>query len=147
VGNATSLSNLAASLREQGKHDEAAALLNDAIAFTREAPGDNDQSLGRLQYQLGRVYLARRDWAEAEKLLRDALSRQEQAGPPGDWRIAGTKSALGAAITPLRKFDEAERLLTEAGSVLKDVPGRQGREAAETRTRLAALHDARSSRR
>jgi serine/threonine protein kinase len=145
ASNANSMSNLAASLREQGRYDEATALLNDAIAFTREGLGENDPSLGRLHDQLGRVYLARRDWTTAETLLRDALIRQQHASPPGDWRVAATKSALGAAIVPVQRFDEAERLLTEAANVLKDVPGRQGREAAATRARLAALHLARST--
>jgi hypothetical protein len=33
-------------------------------------------------------------------------------------------------------------MLLDAGSVLKDVPGRQGREAKATRARLAALYEA-----
>jgi hypothetical protein len=67
--------------------------------------------------------------------------------PETDWRVAATKSALGASLIELRKFDEAQRLLTDARGVLKDVPGRQGREAAATRQRLAALDRARPSRR
>jgi serine/threonine protein kinase/Tfp pilus assembly protein PilF len=146
ASNANSMSNLAASLREQGRYDEATAVLSDAIAFTREGLGENHPSLGRLHDQLGRVYLAQRDWTTAEKLLRDALIRQQHASPPDDWRLAATKSALGAAIFNLQMFDEAERLLTEAASGLKDVPGRQGREASATRARLAALHVARTAR-
>lgn len=83
----------------------------------------------------------------AETVLRDALNRQQQRSPAQDWRIAATKSALAAALTPLQKYDEAERLLVEASRGLKDLPGAQGREAAATRARLAALHDARSARR
>jgi serine/threonine protein kinase/uncharacterized protein HemY len=144
ASNANSMSNLAVALREQGRHDEALALLNDAIAFTREGLGDNDPSLGRLIYQLGRTLLARREWTRAESTLRDALRRQAQSSTQ-EWRVAATKSALAAALTPQRKLDEAEVLLTEASAVLKDVPGRQGREAAATRVRLASLHAARQA--
>ena len=145
VSNATSLHNLSVSLREQGRLDEAAAALDDAIAFTREGLGDDDPSLGRLHFQLGRVHLARREWTTAERLLRDALTRQQKTLPATDWRVAATKSALGASLIELRQFDEAHRLLTDASAVLKDVPGRQGREAAAARQRLAALGRARTS--
>jgi tetratricopeptide (TPR) repeat protein len=142
-----SMMNLAVSLREQGRLDEAAAQLTDAIAFTREGLGDDDPSLGRLHFQLGRVHLAKREWTTAETLLRDALTRQQKTLPAQDWRVAATKSALGAALTSLHKYDEAAGLLQDASGVLKDVPGRQGREAAATRVRLAALERARAARR
>jgi tetratricopeptide (TPR) repeat protein len=143
---ASGMSNLAVSLREQGRYDEAATLLTDAIAFTRDGLGENDPTLGRLYYQLGRVYMARRDWVAAEAMLRDALQRQQRS-PAQDWRVAATKSALGAALIPLHHYDEAERLLRDAAETLKDVPGTQGREAAATRARLAELQLARNSRR
>ncbi|HET7699098.1 MAG TPA: serine/threonine-protein kinase [Vicinamibacterales bacterium] len=145
VGNVPSLHNLSVSLREQGRLDEAAAVLNDAIAFTRESLGDDNPGLGRLHFQLGRVHLARKDWTTAEHLLRDALTRQQRTLPADDWRTAATRSALGAALTPLGRYDEAARLLEEAARVLKDVPGRQGREAAAARARLAALDRARAA--
>jgi tetratricopeptide (TPR) repeat protein len=135
--------NLAVSLREQGKYDEAARLLDDALAIVREAPGDNDVAIARLQYQRARVHLARRDAAAAEVLLRDALQRQQRRLGPADWTIAATRSTLGAALTARAQYDEAERLLLDATAVLKDVPGRQGREAAAARARLADLRAAR----
>jgi serine/threonine protein kinase/Tfp pilus assembly protein PilF len=147
ASNATSMSNLAIALRGQGRLDEAAALLKDAIAFTREGLGDDIPALGRLNYQLGLVHLARRDWTTAEALLRDALTRQQQTLQLQDWRIAATKSALAEALTALQRFDEADRLLDEAIAGLKDVPGRQGRAAAAARDRRAALDRARAARR
>jgi hypothetical protein len=59
-----------------------------------------------------------------------------------DWRVGVTKSLLGEALTALGRYEEAERMLLDAGSGLKDVPGRQGREAKATRARLAALYEA-----
>jgi hypothetical protein len=72
------------------------------------------------------------------------LTLQQAALPADDWLLAATRSALGASLIELKQLDEAERLLTEASAVLKDVPGREGREAAATRDRLAALAQARS---
>ena len=147
AGSLSAMHNLSVSLREQGRLDEAVAILTDAIAITRERLGDDNPNLARLNFQLGRVHLVRKDWPTAEPLLRDALRRQQQTLLPNDWRMAATKSALGAALTPLRNFEEADRLLKEAIAVLKDVPGRQGREAAAARERLAALDRARTAHR
>jgi serine/threonine protein kinase/Tfp pilus assembly protein PilF len=136
------LANLAASLRAQGKLADAAVLLNEALTLTREGLGDTHPSIAGLLFHLGSVHLARHDAAGAEELLRDALRRQRVVLPPDDWRLAATKSALGASLTARGRYREAETLLVEANGVLKDVPGRQGREAAATRDRLVALYDA-----
>jgi tetratricopeptide (TPR) repeat protein len=142
-----SLGNLATALREQGKLEDAAALFEEALARAREGPGDNDPAVAKQSVNVARVHLLRRDYAAAETLLRDALLRQQRTMRADDWRLAATRSALGAALIGLAQYDEAERLLTAAQAVLKDVPGRQGREAAATRERLATLTDARRSAR
>jgi serine/threonine protein kinase/tetratricopeptide (TPR) repeat protein len=139
----TNMGNLAVALREQQRYDEAAALLTEALALTREGAGEQDADIARLAFQLGRVHLARHEPAVAERLLRDALERQVATTVPDDWRLAATKSALGEALTALGQYDQAERLLTDAAAHLRDAPGRQGREAAATRDRIAALHTAR----
>ena len=128
---------------EQQRYDEAESLLTEGLTITRGAIGNHDASIARLSFQLARVRLAHGDAAAAEALLRDALTRQLATLPPDDWITAATKSTLGGALTRLGQYDEAEQLLTDAGVVLKDVPGRQGREAAATRERLAALTEAR----
>jgi tetratricopeptide (TPR) repeat protein len=136
---ANNVVNLSSSLIEQRRYAEAEPLLAEALAFTGAAAGNHDAAMARLAFQLARIRLAQEDPAGAEALLRDALSRQSRALPAGDWVTAATQSALGAALTGLGRYDEAEHWLTEASLVLKDVPGRQGREAAVTRDRLTAL--------
>ena len=142
---ATTMGNLGSSLREQGKLDEAERLFTDAIAYTRTGAGDNETAIARLTYGLARVHLARRDFVTAERLLRDALITQERKLPADDYRLAATKSALGAALAGVGQYDSAERLLVDASTTLKDVPGRQAREAALTRERLAALRRIRTA--
>jgi serine/threonine protein kinase/tetratricopeptide (TPR) repeat protein len=139
-----SLGNLAAALREQGRYDEAEATLNEALDAVRGAPGTADIDLARLMFSLGKVHLARHDAARAEPILRQALAHHQRAAAPDNWRLAATKSALAEALIGVKQFDEAERLLHEAEPLLKDVPGRQGREAAATRLRLATLSKSRT---
>jgi serine/threonine protein kinase/Tfp pilus assembly protein PilF len=140
----TNMVNLARALIDQQRYDEAAPLLDDGLALvTSTADVRQDAAVIRLSYQLARVHVARGDAAAAELLLRDVLTRQQTTLPADDWLIAATRSALGAALIEREQLDEAERLLTEASAVLQDVPGRQGREAAANRERLAALAQAR----
>ena len=137
--------NLAASLREQGRLDEAQRLLEPLLEALRSTPGNQDIAISRLSVNLAQIHLARKQPSAAEPLLRDALKRQQHASPD-DWRFAATKSTLAAALIQMQQYDEAERLLADATSALKDVPGRQGREAATARANVAALQNARSTR-
>ena len=72
-------------------------------------------------------------------MLSQALETRRRAYAEDDWRVGATKSLLGASLISLGRYDEAEPLLLDASKVLKDIPGPQGREAAATRARLAAL--------
>jgi len=133
------LSNLSSVVREQGKLDEARALIEEALAVTRRSLGDSHQSIAGFEVNLAKVRLAQGDPAAAEHLLRDALQRQERTLARDDWRLVTTISLLGAALMEQGDYRGAEPLLDRASLVLKDVPGRQGREAAATRVRLTAL--------
>jgi tetratricopeptide (TPR) repeat protein len=132
------MNNLGVSLREQGKFAEAATVLGDALAIVRSSTGNVESAIATLMLNLGKVYLATNEPARAERALRDALVLEQRLAID-ETRVAYAKSALGAALLELRQYDEAERLLSDASAVLKDVPGRQGYEAAATRERLAAL--------
>lgn len=144
---ATNQANLAAALRHQGRRHEAAALLDEAVRLTRDGLGDDHPTLGGLLYSVGTLHLARGDTAAAERVLRDTLDRQRRTLPDADWRVAATRSALGEALAARGALDEAEALLVAARDVLRDVPGRQGREAAATRQRLETVQAMRRSAR
>jgi serine/threonine protein kinase/Tfp pilus assembly protein PilF len=137
-----SLSNLASALREQGRYAEARSLLEEALAVTRRTLGDGHQSIAGFEVNLARVYLAQNNLPAAEPLLRDALARQQRGSAADDWRLAATKGILGALLLRQRDYRAAEPLLVEASRVLRDVPGRQGREAAASRNSLVALYQA-----
>jgi serine/threonine protein kinase/tetratricopeptide (TPR) repeat protein len=136
------LSNLASTLREQRRYDEARTLLEEALTITRDTLGDQHPSIAGLEVNLARVNLAQDDAPAAEQLLREALSRQLRTAPPDDWRLAATRTTLAAALLLEHDYRDAEPLLLQANAVLKDVPGRQGREAVDTRERLVTLYTA-----
>ena len=136
------LSNLGVSLREQGQYEEARQRFEEALTITRQGLGDSHQSLAGYAVNLARVLLAQGDAVAAENLLRDALARQRQTLAADDWRMASTKSLLGESLLQQGNYHAAEPLLVQANRALKDVPGRQGREAAATRDRLSMLHQA-----
>jgi serine/threonine protein kinase/Tfp pilus assembly protein PilF len=138
----STLNNLANVLRQQGRHDEAIAALTEAIEISRPSTGDDHPQMAMFHVNLGRVHLAKGDAAAAEPLLRQAADVRRRSLPAGDWRTASAESLLGEALTVLRRYDEAETLLVAAARTLKDVPGAQGRDAAATRGRLAALYTA-----
>ncbi len=141
---AVTLNNLAFPLRELQRYDEAIAALDEALALSIPAHGDGSAQVAQYRTNLARVYLAMHDAARAEPLLRQSLEARRKAYAGNDWRTATTISLLGEALTALRRFPEAERLLLEAKAVLKDGPGREGREARATQSRLAALSAARA---
>jgi tetratricopeptide (TPR) repeat protein len=142
TGVAAALNNLGHPLREQAKYEEAMAAVGEAIAIAVAAGGDQHPDVATFKANLARVHLARNEAVRAEPLLREALAIRRRALSADDWRIASTESLLGASLTALARYHEAEPLLLHASAVLKDVPGPQGRDAAATRTRLAALYEA-----
>ena len=95
------MSNLAAALREQGRLDEAAALLEEATRAHAPGPRRQRPGIAGLSFNLARVHLLRGDAVAAEQLLRDAMIRQQRTMPAHDWRLAATRSALGEALIAL----------------------------------------------
>jgi serine/threonine protein kinase/tetratricopeptide (TPR) repeat protein len=138
---AVSLNTLAWALREQGKLAEAQTALEEAIAVTLPTNEPDGRTLAQYRTNLARVHLARGDAAGAEALLVQALEVRLHVFGRDDWRVATTRSILGQALIALRRYDEAEKMLLEARRVLKPNPGQEGRETADTATRLTRLYE------
>jgi serine/threonine protein kinase/Tfp pilus assembly protein PilF len=141
---AGSWNTLSSILREQGRYDEAFAATREAMRLT--APlGEEHPLTVTYGLNLGRLYLVRGEWRQAEPILRRAVEVRRRILPAGDWRVAQAESLLGESLNLAGRYDEAEKLLTGAGSVLKEGAGPQGREAEANRARLASLARARAS--
>ena len=140
---AMSLPSLAGALEVQGRLAEAQALLEQAMAIAAPQLGTDHPRIISTSLDLARVRIARGQGAATETDLRHALEIRQRMYPAGDWRIAQAQSLLAAALVAQKKYAEAEPLMVAADQALKPVPGRQARERAANRERLAALPEQR----
>src|SRR5262249_43421977 len=141
-------------LFEQGRYEEAASSLQNALnvvssALRPDHPLIAIYSLNLAEVQLGRHTPAAA--AAAELLVRDGLRIRALA--PGvvpsrrrtlareDWSIGATKSLLGAVLLAERSYDEAEAILLEARRDLASAPASE-RDLAVTTRRLVDLYEA-----
>jgi tetratricopeptide (TPR) repeat protein len=138
------LYNLAKPLRSQGKYDEAAAALEEALAITRPVLGDEHARTIRFTVALARIRLEQGQAAVAESMLRHALQVRQRTLKKDDFRIGQAESILGAVLTRLARYDEAEPLLIDARRVLKNsnAAGEEAEEARSSQARLDALYKA-----
>jgi len=136
---AMALPSLAGALEVQGRLADAKALLEQALQIVRpQLGGDHPRVIG-VVVDLARVQILSGHGAATEDALRHALQVRERLYPASDWRVAQAQSLLGAALLAQARFAEAEPLMRAADQVLKPVPGRQARERAANRARLAVL--------
>jgi tetratricopeptide (TPR) repeat protein len=132
--------SLAYWLTAAGEFDEAAALLEEALAIRRQKLGaDHPQVASTLTVQAN-LLVARGAFADGLAAAGDALAILAPALPPDHWQIAMAKNVAGAAQAGLGEFEEAEKLLLESlpalsGSPIADLPARG-------RARLHALYTA-----
>jgi tetratricopeptide (TPR) repeat protein len=87
---ASSLRNLGVMLRNAGRHDEAASLLDEALEIHRKRPStemDIDEMTAVLS-ALGQARLLQARLNDAEALLQECLSMRTASLKPGDERIA-----------------------------------------------------------
>jgi hypothetical protein len=149
---ATTLNSLAHVLAAQGRSDEAAAALQDALAIARPALGGDHQLVAIYAINLASVQLARHQAVAAEGLLREALPIRVRA--PGlvpsrrrtvredDWSIATTKALLGASLVAERRYADAEVVLLAARRELVDQPLSSARDMKATISGLVQLYEA-----
>jgi serine/threonine protein kinase len=138
---AIALNNLGHAVEVQGRLEEAESLFGEAVRITSPQLGDDHPRTATMMLNLARVQIARGRAAATEPVLRRVIALRERTIEAGDWRIAQARSLLGASLATQGKYDEAEPLMVAAASVLKPMPGLQGRERAANRTRLAALYE------
>lgn len=149
---ATTLNSLAHVAAAQGRYDEAATALQEALAIVRTAVGPDHQLLGLYSLNLGAVELARQRPAAAETLLREGLrirslaphlvpSRRRTVADD-DWSVGAVRSALGAALSAQGRYPEAEGLLIEARRELEAMPSLPRAALQTTLTRFVELYRA-----
>ncbi len=111
------MSNLASSLYQQGKLDEAAQLYREVLEILRRYRGpDSSESaspmrnLGIMQFTQGRL-------AEARQMLLRSLKIELKNQGPDSLRVASLRSDLGRVLHAGGQLEKADRELLEALSV------------------------------
>src|SRR5690606_9469180 len=137
---AIGLNALAGPVEDQGRLDEAQAMLERAVRIAHEQVGDEHPRTLIFLTNLSRVRIARGDAAATEETLRQVLRARERLYPAGNWRIAQTQSLLAAALLAEGRYADAEPLMLAADRALQPIAGTQGRERADNRARLASLY-------
>lgn len=129
--------NLAAILRDKGELDEAAGLLDAAIATYR---GLGHPDLANALFGLGRLLLKRADPVAAEPPLREAVAIRV-ARVPKQIKTAEAKSVLGECLSAQGRYAEAEPLLLEAVEQLKTAAGVKPERLYHATARLRRLYE------
>jgi len=135
---ATSMCNLGNNLAQQGKDDEAEALLLQSIEMRKELFGEEDPRVGVPINNLASLYYKQHRYAEAEVMYTQALelAKKEHGDTPHEHVSCGLMN-LASAKASQDKFDEAVALLREALEIDKKVFGDEHPDVAKSLFNLA----------
>ena len=115
--------NLAASLSDQGKHDEAEKMEREVLAVEKRVLGAEHPHTLSTAGNLAASLSSQRKYDESEKMEREVLAVKQRvlgAEHPDTLNIAGN---LAASLSRQRKYDEAEKMEREVLEVMKRVMG------------------------
>jgi tetratricopeptide (TPR) repeat protein len=112
---------LASTLEDQGKFDEAERFAREALPALRELhPGLHANGL----ITLGSILTAAGNHADAEPLLREGLKIRREILPKGHWHVGSAESLLGGCLAARKRYAAAEPLLlTGYAALQKDEAG------------------------
>jgi tetratricopeptide (TPR) repeat protein len=147
---APALNSLAHVLSWQGRHDEAAAVMQHALDSVRPSLGANHQTVAIYTLTLGAIQMAHGQPRLAEPLFREGL-RVRALAPTvvpsrrrtvreDDWSLAATKSALAGALMAQKRYADAEPLLLEARRELDLSSSARADDIKVTTSRLIDLY-------
>jgi tetratricopeptide (TPR) repeat protein len=149
---ARTLNSLSHVLAAEGRPQEAAAALQDALAIARPALGSDHQLVAIYAINLASVQLSLNQAVVAEELIREALpirARAPQLVPSrrrtiseDDWSVATTKALLGTSLVAQRRYADAEVVLLDARHDLDLQPRPSAHDVTATITALVQLYEA-----
>ena len=133
---------LARSLREQGRVEEAEALLEEAVALARRVVGPEHPDTLRILGRLPSVYEKSGKAERAESLEREVLAIRRKVLGPAHPEVARSLSGMGSRMVERHRYAEAETLLKECLSIRVGALGAEHPHTQLTRQRLADLYQA-----
>jgi tetratricopeptide (TPR) repeat protein len=126
-----------------GEHAKVVALCQKQLAEDRKSRPDADPNADLLA-QLGRAYLAQKEWSKAEPPLRECVALREKTQPDA-WTAFNAKSMLGGSLLGQKKYADAEPLLLKGYEGLKQreksIPPEGAPRLKEAVERLVQLYE------
>jgi serine/threonine protein kinase/TolA-binding protein len=102
------------------KYGNAEVAYREALVLLPSAGDVSPDTKGRLENNLGAVFVLQHKFPEAEQILRQGV--QTEQGSDFELRRANTMSWLGASVAGQRRYDEAEPILLDAYKQLNAGP-------------------------
>ena len=117
---ASVLGKLAAVISQLGKHAEALALLQRALAIHTDNLGPDHPDVAEALGTMGRIHALLGDDGAAEQFQRRALQIWRASLPPGHESLASPLSSLGDIAVGKARYDEARVYYDEARTIWRD---------------------------
>jgi serine/threonine-protein kinase len=124
-----------------GRNDQAAPMLEKALALRRRALGPGSLDVAQSLRHLAELRMEQSDYAGAERLLRQALDIERRRLGESSAEVAGTLNQLGQAIARRGDFRSAEPLHRQALAIARRAEGPRGPTVAESLLHLARRRD------
>jgi eukaryotic-like serine/threonine-protein kinase len=136
---ASSLSDLAALMREKGDYRAAELLLRDALEMDRKVLGSRDPAVATGLNDLALVYKDQGRYAQAESTCREALSLRRELLGDNHAEVAATLNNLASVLQAAGKYPEAETYLRQALATQNAVLGPNHPDVAVSLNNLGAI--------
>lgn len=133
------INNLAASVYECGKADEAISLLQESLDIKRALGEHADGDYAASITNLANMHVIQGKFAIAEKLQRDALAIVLEMDPPNRSYKATMTNGLAECLRLNKKFEESEKLFRENIEECIDEFGKDSAEYARCLNFLAKV--------
>jgi tetratricopeptide (TPR) repeat protein len=105
---------LGEALRFQGRLDEAAAVLKEALVATRTIYGEDNRRVADVLDALAKIGLAQRNLTEAERFAQEAVDIQTKQEGADHWLTGYYRTSLASIQIERREFGQAEQQLRTA---------------------------------
>ncbi len=122
-----------------GLYDDAAPLLESALASRRQLYGDQHPEVAESLNDLGLLLQAQGDFDAAEPLIRQALTMRRELDGSEHREVAGILNDLATLLRLKGDYEAAEPLYREALAMRRRLLGAEHSEVAETLDELAGL--------
>jgi eukaryotic-like serine/threonine-protein kinase len=126
--------------QQLGLYDEAAPLLEEAVAIAERAPDPIEAQLPESLRQLGILYGLQRNTQQSDATLRRALALYREHHDTASADLARILNSLGAANVHLGRFDDATGFLRAAVTVQEHTLGPEHAELAGPLSNLGVVY-------